>query len=414
VTVSWNNQYNPNELAQYIEKCRKVDSAGKVHFEGFQMMEHYVLLYSMLDFPDAVPEIEGRRIALHAVFEAGKHGAITSKNLLAEANRLTQEYLQRPPERYVLVTALSFRPSVSLRKIKVGDGIIVFESQLPIRYRKSRAQVTSKARHLSLFAEPPVDYLSTRVHVSARSFYEAADKASDILDLVRGIWNWFFNRRHAFRSSSGRRSPVNKVVLDPLHTIHHPTGKLATEEWWYQPEYCGPVKSYNPSGDEIDKMYAFLSDIRKRLARRNYREVIEQAIIRYGRALDMRDWETAFLKLWGVLELLTNTGPRDSNIVTVKRTASIYQDRDYALQVLKHLREYRNRSVHAGIGNTAIETYMWQLKSFVEDLLEIHLGSSYRFESLKEVAMFLNLPTDKAVLESRIRLMEYARKFRGV
>jgi hypothetical protein len=57
---------------------------------------------------------------------------------------------------------------------------------------------------------------------------------------------------------------------------------------------------------------------------------------------------------------------------------------------------------------------MWQLKSFVEDLLEIHLGSSYRFESLKEVAMFLNLPTDKAVLEARIRLMEYARKFRGV
>jgi hypothetical protein len=126
----------------------------------------------------------------------------------------------------------------------------------------------------------------------------------------------------------------------------------------------------------------------------------------------MRDWEGAFLKLWSVLELLTNSC-RDNNIVTARRTAYIYDDRDFALQVLKHLRDYRNRSVHADIDNTAIEIYVYQLKSFVEALLGFHLGSSYGFESMEEAARFLELPSDRDAIETRIRMLQYAQRFHG-
>jgi len=411
MTVSWNNQYNPNELARYIEECKKVDNSGQAHFEGFRFMEYEVLLYSMLDFPDAVPEIEGRRIARQAIFRAGRTGEIVPNNLLAEANRLTQEYVQRPLERYVLATTLSFLTSASLRRVRMGNTIVIFEQNLPYRYQSGRVQIVENARH-SLFAEPPTDYLFTRVHVSAKSSYEAMDKAIDTLDLVRGIWNWFHNRRHWIRSSSGRRAPVNKIVLGPLHTLHYLTGEPATEAWWYQPEYCGAVSPYNPSEDDINSMARFFDDIRNRLAKSNYREVLEQAIIRYGRSLDMRDWEGAFLKLWSILELLTNSC-HDNNIVTARRAAYIYEDRDFALQVLKHLRDYRNRSVHADVGNAAIETYVYQLKGFVEALLGFHLGSSYGFESVEEAARFLELPSDRDAIETRIQMLQYAQEFRG-
>jgi hypothetical protein len=411
MTVSWNDQYNPDELAQYIEQCKKVDESGRIHFEGFRFMEYQVVLYSMLDFPDTVPEIEGRRIAQRAIVQAGKSGTITRKSLIAEASKLTQEYLKRSTERYVLVTTLSLLPSVALPTVRIDNTYVIFEPYHPLRYQKGRLQLVESARH-SLFAEPPTEYLSVRVHVSARSPYEGADKATDILDLVRGIWNWFYNRPRWIRSSSGRRSPINKVILGPLHTLHHLTGRLATETWWYQPEYLGAVPSFNPLPEDIEGMYKFLDNVRDRLAKCSYRESVEQGIIRYTRALDLRDWEAAFLKLWSVLELLTNSC-FDNNIMTAKRTASVYEDREYAWQVLKHLREYRNRSVHADVGNAAIETYMYQLKNFVEGLLDFHLGKSRRFESLQEAARFLDLPTDKAALETRARLIEYARKFRG-
>jgi hypothetical protein len=279
MTVSWNNQYNSSELAQYIEQSRKVDESGAVHFEPGRFMEYEVLLYSMLDFPETVPEIEGRKIARQAVSRAGKSGTITPKSLLAEANRLAQEYLQRPLGRYVLVTTLSLLPSVSLRRVRVDNTDVIFEPCLHIRYQKGRVQITESARH-SLFAEPPTNHLSVRVHVSARSSYEAVDKAVDTLDLVRGIWNWFYNRRSWVRVSSGRRSPVNKIVLGPLDTLHYPTGKLATEGWWCKTEYCGAVQPFSPPSEDVEAMYKFLSNVRNGLAKCHYRESVEQGIIR--------------------------------------------------------------------------------------------------------------------------------------
>ena len=408
--IAWNNQYDPSDLAKYIEECKKVDDSGNVSYVGFHFREYAVLFYSMLNFPNSVPENEGRRIAEQAIFKAGNAGKVTPRRLLAEANRLAQKYIQLPLKRYVLITTLSLSPWTQLRNTRMGNATIIFEASLPDRYQNGRLHVVEKAKHC-LLAKPPADYLFARVHVSAKSCHEAVNLAFDTLDLIKGILNWSYNRRYLSRISSGKRTPINKIVLGPLHTLHYPSGKPATENWWYQPEYCYAIPPYDPSSQDIASMTSFFRDVRSRLAKSDYQEVLEQAIVRYGRALDMIDWDACFLKLWSVLELLTDSC-QDSSNSTIRRTAYIYKDREFALQVLKHLRDHRNRSVHADANSSEIETYLYQLKGFVEHLLSFHLKSAHGFASIKDAAKFLDLPSDKDAIEGQIRLLQYAQRFR--
>lgn len=410
MSVSWKKQFDPSQLAQYIEENRTVDGSGRVSFEPFRFTEHEVLLYSMLEFADSIPEVDARRMVHQAILKTAEKGAVTANALLAAVNRLEKDYSARPLERYVMITSLSLGQFASLRRCRFGNTIIIFEPSAPPRYQRAASHLTALARE-TLFADPPTDYLSTRVHVSARSEFQAAQEALETLDLARGIWNWFYNSRQLVRISGGRRSPVNKIVLGPVHTLHRPTGKLATETWWYESGYCGPVRVHNPSVD-LESMYKFLARVRKRLAQCQYRQITEEAIVRYTRALDLQDWEAAFLKLWSVLELLTDSS-RERSEVTVRRTAFIFEDRQSALEVLKHLRDYRNRFVHADVSDSRIETCLYQLKNFIEALLSFHLRSKYRFESIEEVARFLDLPSDRLTLESGLTMLKCAQKFRG-
>lgn len=248
MNVSWNNEYDPNHLAQRLESSTIRSGSQSVSFGGFQIVEYEVLLYSMLKFPDSISEVAGRKIIQQAIFKAGEKGTITAKGLLTEINKLTSVYMNLPSERYVLVTSLSLPRFISLRKIRINGATIIFEPYLPARYQKPRAKITATAKH-SLFADLPTDYLSVRVYISAKSTDEAPEMALSVLDLVRGIWNLFYNQRHFIRISYGKRSPVNEIVLGPLNTLHHPDGKLVAERWWYEPRYYGAVKLHKFSRD---------------------------------------------------------------------------------------------------------------------------------------------------------------------
>ena len=153
--------------------------------------------------------------------------------------------------------------------------------------------------------------------------------------------------------------------------------------------------------------------IRKLLKRINYPNDIISAILRYTRALDLTNWEDAFLRLWSVLEHLTATGPNDNYALTIRRAAFIYGGDEYARQVLTHLKDYRNRAVHAGSENHEIQAFMYQLKRFVESLLEFHLGNKFGFTSLKEVATILDLPCSRDELCKKKEALMYAEKFLG-
>ena len=75
---SWVKDYRPELIAQRMEKTKTVTGEGKVSFSGFEHSEHVVLLNSMINLNDEVPEIEKRRIINQATFKAGAKGIIQS------------------------------------------------------------------------------------------------------------------------------------------------------------------------------------------------------------------------------------------------------------------------------------------------------------------------------------------------
>ncbi len=255
----------------------------------------------------------------------------------------------------------------------------------------------------------PKDYAAVSVSVVARSTSEAAEKALNRLDFVRGVWNLWNNIRRRIRVSAGKRSPVNSILLAPIHTLHHRDGTLATNAWWWEPQYQGPIKLYNEP-KKNKSMFLYMVDFRRHLKKSNYAPDLIHAVVRYVRALDVRDWDNSFLRLWGVLEFLTGT-LFDSYKVTIRRASYIYSDREYAHEVLSHLRDFRNKSIHAGSESNDIEALMYQVKRYVEDLLIFHVGSKGRFSSIADAAEFLDSPGDKGLIDRKIRKLRFAKKF---
>jgi hypothetical protein len=410
MAVNWKTGFDPSELANRIEQTRKVGDDGSVSFEsGFDFKVFDTLLYSMLDFSDDIPEIEGRNIARRSIFDAGEKGEITPQRLLAEVNILENKYLKQPIERFVLSTSISIRRLSILERIYIGRTQIIFENQLPRRFIQEATELRREAENI-LYADPPNNYMAVRVHQSAKSPIEAAYEALDAVDVIRGIWNLYENKRHYTRwSMGGNPLPVNKVILGPYHLLHFPNGKLAsTSRWWYEQSYLGAVAPHR--FNDLSRLNKYTSDIRNRLAKSHYGGDLEGAIIRYTRALDERDWNHAFIRLWGVLELLTDT-IRLSHDQTIKRAAFIYQDHEYHLQILKQLRDYRNRTIHADAENSEMESFLYQLKNFIEDLLYFHLGNNFGFKTIQDAGNFLGLPRDKEALNYRADMANKALRF---
>jgi len=409
MTAKWVRGYSQDLLCGRLEKAKAVDGNGNASFQGFEFTSNVAVLNSMISLGSTIPELEKKRIISNAAFNAAGIGVVTPDSLLYEIDKLEKQYLKETPKRYILVTSLSVGRFSKIRRQSINGCILTFRPDIPKHFSKEATKIEKQASY-SICGELPQDYLVAKIAVTGKSSSEAADRAIDAIDLFRGIWNLFYNRKHVYRISSGSREPVNKIVLGPLHTLHFPTAKLATESWWYEPDYTGPLKTLDPS-KEIESFYGFQKRVRESLCKSPFRPFLESAIIRYTRALDLRDWNNAFLNLWTLLETLTNTGENDTHKVTVRRTSFMYQDREYVRQILTHLRDYRNRAVHTGTGNEDIETLMFQLKNFVETALEFLVANKFGLKNLGEVAQFLDLPDEKTVLTDRSRLIKSALKF---
>src|SRR3990172_6982109 len=100
MAVSWNNEYDCNELAQKIEKSRTTDANGRIAFSGFEHIEYLALLYSMLKFSESIPETEKRHMIWRALLKAGEKGIIASKSILSEINKLENGYLTQNLNQY--------------------------------------------------------------------------------------------------------------------------------------------------------------------------------------------------------------------------------------------------------------------------------------------------------------------------
>ncbi len=407
--AQWKKGYKPDHLAKRLDESKKARENGKLSFFGFGINEYIVVLNSMVSLNDTIPEFEKNNIVHHSAFSAVESQKITSINLLKEISKFEKQYLSQAPQKYILISRLSINRFCKLKRIKIHDCTITFHSQLASQFSREIEDKIKKPASNTIIGEYPTNYIFLKTFTSGKSFSQAVSKAIDSIDTIRGIWNLFYNRRK-YRMSSGKKYPVNNIVFGPLHTIHFPNGKLASESWFYETGYLGPLEPFDMKNN-LTKLYKFQYNARKLLNKSNFKSYIELALRKYTQALDLSDWESSYLRLWGLLEYLTNTNENESHIDTVNRTSFFFREREYAKLVLNHLRDHRNRSVHTGESNQSIETLMYQLKNFVEVVLQFQISNKFNFSSLDEFTRFMNLPSDSTELTKRKNILVNALKF---
>ena len=404
------------EMLGRLEASRTDKQMGEASFKAFEHWLYTDLLFSVLEFPEEVPENEAKRIVQSAVSAAARKGEVTRSSFLRESNLHLKQYLSQDEQRYVLVSSVSinFLDRLTQSRFRFGSTDIIFERRHPARFRKQAEQLRETALKIYRHEEPK-DYLAVRVHVTARSVHEAAGIAFDRLDLLRGIWNWRYNLdRH--RMSSRFDLPMNEIVLGPVHTLHSLSGEIAAPNiWWYQPEYNGSVRPFGFSAHQND-LLGFLRKTRRALRRHNYRQDMERAIIGYTQALDEPRPDIAFRKLWGIFEFLTNVEPGkpgQGTSTAIKRTTFFLTDRRYHKKVLERLRDHRHDLVHRDAQSIAITSYLNHLKAYVEKLMLFHLENAIGAESLAEANLVYGTTTDRGALKKKEWRLKQAIKMLG-
>lgn len=382
------------------------DPAGFIS-GGFATSDFSIILGGCVEFHPEVPEFERKKIVTRVAHDSAIARPITAESLLKQCSKLEQEYLSLPMKPFRLLTEISLWWTIDVPRTTVGQTAITFNPKT-VKGFAERSRLFNESSATLGFALPD-HYKRLSALVSARTPYEAAEKALNAIDLVRASWNLSLNRGKSWRHSGGRPSPVNDIRLSPFHTVHDSTGTLATATYWYDPGYSKPASLYSDKPRFL-KLQEFASNLRTRLGQLPYRQDLESALLRYVRALDSADLNDAFLRLWSLLEYLTDSG-HDPYKVATRRAAFMFQDRERAQLVLTHLTQHRNRFVHAGSDSDEIESLVFLLKRHVDSLLLFHLGNSFGFTTRGEAARFMDLPPSRDEIDLRISRLRSARKF---
>ena len=199
-------------------------------------------------------------------------------------------------------------------------------------------------------------------------------------------------------------------MLGGMHTLHHNSGKLVSEDvFWYELDYKERA-SLSASDVKRKKAARFFNHVYKRIELHKDRHIIKDAIIRYVRAFDGSDKNFALQKTWSALESLMAPSENNTDLV-VRRCSFMFRDRDYHHQVLEHLKDYRNRSVHTGRSIENPNDYCYQVQKYFRQAIIFHAANSTDFSSLREANEFLDLPDSIKDLERKKMLIEKAIKF---
>lgn len=393
-------------LAARAEAAKSAGDPSGFLTGGFFYSDFAIILGGCIDFEPAVPEFERNRI-VQKVIRSTLPRPITAKTLLTACSTLESEYLATPVKPYRLLTEISLWWTLDVPKAKIDDVSITFKPTLARAY-SLRAKLARDSL-MTLGHELPSNYMRVSAQLHARSPFEAAERGLEALDLLRASWNLALNRGKSWRYTTGRPSPVNDIRLSPLHTVHESSGVLATDTFWYDPGYRKPATPFNDKS-VFPQLIDFSKYLRKRLTVSPYRDDLRTALIRYVRALDSADLTDTFLRLWGLLEYLTNS-THDPYKVAIRRAAFMFEDRERALLVLSNLTSFRNRYVHAGSDPQEVESLVFQLKRYIDALLLFHLGNPFGFASREDASLFMDLPPDPTKLKHRVRRLRQALHF---
>lgn len=363
----------------------------------------------MINIDDDIATEIKNEIISSSLSKVAKRKNFKPRDVLEEVNARLRQHQNKSDETYWLLTSINIKPLRDMPRYRVDGCTISFYSNIPSKFRKARTEIISNVSSWLPHKDHPFDTYVV-INGSGKSQHDVVGKMLDAIDFLRGIWNLQTNKAMSM-SFGGRKKPVNQIILGGLHSLHDKNGNKASDTFWYEPNCQNDHKNCDLL-QESYKALAFTKNVRSSLRKHKYENQIRPAVIRYARALDSADYDSVFIKLWSLLEYLTST-LRDTYDKTIKRTAFHFEDHHYHKQVLEHLRQYRNRSVHMSSGENDIETHVYQLKNYVEQLLRFHIVNYFNFTSLEESTKMMDLSPDTEALKKQIKLYEAGIHFRN-
>jgi hypothetical protein len=420
--INWKKRkgLQPQVLLDKIESGKTLHSPGehllglggggvfydtRVSFSGREYHDSFAALLSMIDLPQNLSHLDLDVILSDAVSKVASESTLTAQKVMDKINELTSIALRRKEKEWKIVTSISISRKLPFKRLAIESARIhLFEGEYPAKY-SSRLDVIKEP----LMSEHD-DYSKVVISVKAKSDKEAANKAFRAIDLTRAIISLIVNPEMEFFGD--QLQPLNKVRLGKFHTLHEKTGADHEGQFWFEPNFVLAYSYISGNHEAFKRNFRWYMD---RLEGCNYSSDLKYALLQYVRALDERDHNTAFIRLWGALEQITTLpNERSKHESVVNHSAFIFKEFEYHKQVLEHLREARNQSIHSGEQSDKAKTHCYQLQFYFRELISFYLRGGNEFSNLSEAFQFLDLsPVPDELLKTR-KLVNQALRFRGI
>jgi len=403
------NAIDPQIVLNEIAKVASVDAAGNIVFALRGLPDNLdTILESAVMFDEDIPSCAYADIVRKAMHQAIKADRLECGFVRTALQTGENHYRAMPSHDYVLVSAISFALPYPFTDLKVDGYKLSLRNKLPKKYDRSAIERTVA----SVFPMPlPNNYANMLVRIRARTEKEAAQAALAGLGVHVGLWNYILTRGRVSLFFNGGRPAIGSLMAGPVHTLHRSNGQLVENMFWYEPSYVAPPSLLSLTPDEAIKFQASERWIRKKLQDLPTRKRLHHAFQLYGEALNETSMDVAFLKLWTVLELLTDT-TQDPAEKTIKRVSFIFKDAEFTLQELRHIRDRRNRLVHLNESSENRQTHIYQLKPYVDHMFNHLLDPMNKKRTMEQIGEFLDQSTDLQRNQKQIKLLTDVNKFR--
>lgn len=354
----------------------------------------------MLEFPPVADDMDKASMVFNALFASRPD--LSPESFINAINKGLTKQLSKKEEGFVLIASISFDSSVWPKRVSVlSSSIDFFGMHVPKKFESRINLIEKNGRNLGI-EDTPSNYCTIGVSVRSKSVQMATSKALRDLDVYRGILCLEANKSLEISFGGNAHKPINLIRLGSFQTLHHATGKAASEAVWYEPQFR-KEKIYRFKKPEVVRKnvrYAL-----RRIKISPFGKVIADSLVRYVGALDEPDPNTAFIRLWGAFEMLLTPKIADYDAL-IERCCFIFHEADYHRQVLLHLREYRNASIHAGHQTNQAKTNCFLLQSYYRYLFWFLIEKSLSYRSLSELHEFLSLPQDVNQLKAKRKLLK--------
>ena len=408
--IEWktSDNFNPQVVLDEIESAKIVSPEGGISFYAFQYHDAFATLFSMIDFPDNVAnELDVHSVLSRGVQDAARIGSLTMQSVLDSINNIAISELETPLKKFHLLSSLSISRDIPFKR-KCYDSFTfrITKDKYPKKHNTRNATI---AQNDNMFNFEHPGYSKVIVTVKAKTYYGAASKALDCLDLIRSILCFYSNSEMTLLFGPDYL-PINKVRTGQVHTLHNEDGSPATSNVWFEPNFVEAKIFNSPQFHVIkDNLFWFLDMLEKC----NYKKVLIKTLLRFVRSLDEKDHNSALIQLWGVLENIVSPNEKNYNKIS-KRVSFLFKEPQYHKQVIEHLREYRNSTIHAGDQSRRAKSLCFQLQFYIRKIINFHITYSENFESLQQANNFLDFPSNPDALLKKYELIKSAIGYRGL